>query len=77
MIDFIGWVGMAFYTIGIILIARKVWLGWWLALVGNLIYIYIGFAIPMSSIICINVIATGCSIYGIWKWRKSDEGKRV
>jgi nicotinamide riboside transporter PnuC len=70
MADIIGWIGMIFYTLGIIFIAQKKYLGWWLALVGNIIYLGVGFMINMTSIIGINIIATGCSIYGLYKWRK-------
>lgn len=75
-IDMIGWIGTIFYIIGILLIARKNIKGWYFALVGNLIYIGIGILIPMTSIIAINIIATGTSIYGIIKWKEDEKKKR-
>ena len=66
--DILGHIGYFFLAAGMFFLARKSLWGWVLRLIGELIWLRIGFMIEMSSVVFWGVIFAGMEIYGFKKW---------
>ena len=66
--DRVGHVGYAIIILGVLLIAHKVIWGWACYVVGDLIWMYLGWRMRMSSIYIWQAIFTVLAVYGYWSW---------
>ena len=67
--NILGHIGYAIGTVGAFLIAHKRISGWAFGAAGESIWIYIGFALGMSSIWAWGILVLGLEAYGFRKWR--------
>lgn len=80
MIDTIGWIGTAIMAFASIDIAHMRLRGWWLMLVGNIIWCVVGYLSGLTSIIGVSILMGGLDIYGLKKWKRQqriDEVQRL
>ena len=68
--DLLGHLAYAILTVGMFLIARKKISGWSVRALGEAIWIYIGFAIGLTSMWSWCFLFLGMEIYGYRTWRK-------
>ncbi len=70
MIILIEWLATILSVIGVIFIARKNIIGFYIWIVSNFLWIYFGIVKESYGIITLFTIYLGTSIYGIYKWKK-------
>jgi nicotinamide riboside transporter PnuC len=68
--DFLGHIGYANLTLGMILIARKNIWGWLFRAIGEVIWVVVGLMLGLSSAWMWGTIFLFIEAYGFWKWRK-------
>lgn len=76
--DILGWVGNIFFIIGSVLLAKKKPVPCCITnVVGNGIYIIVGFMQNLTSLWAISIFLLLLAIYGIYNWSKTDEKNKV
>lgn len=73
MIDLIGWIANGGFIIGTILIAYMNKRGFIFAGIGNILYLYIGFAKDLYSLAFISTFLILTNIFGYYKWTKNKK----
>ena len=68
MIDYMGWIGTLIMAVGSIGIAHKKAFGLWLMLLGNIIWLGVGVASGLSSLVGVSILMGALDYYGIHKW---------
>ena len=68
--DILGHIGYAILTIGMVLIAHKKISGWAFRAAGESVWVYVGFAIGMSSMWAWGLFFLCLEVYGYRTWRK-------
>lgn len=68
MIDIAGWIGTAIMAVGSIYIAHKNVLGLWLMLAGNVVWLGVGYASGLSSLVGVSILMGALDYYGIYRW---------
>lgn len=74
------WAAAACFLVSVWLLARNKPLGWWIGLVGSLLYIWIFAVVWLPGEILIQVYLALTSLWGIWMWirgGRQHEGKPV
>ena len=74
------WAAAACFLVSVWLLARNKPLGWWIGLVGSLLYIWIFAVVWLPGEILIQVYLALTSLWGIWIWirgGRQHEGKPV
>lgn len=66
--DLLGHLAYAIIITGVYLVAQKIIWGWACYVVGDLIWLYLGWRMRMSSIYVWQVAFTLLAIYGFWSW---------
>jgi len=68
--DLLGWIGTAIMATGSIFIAHKRVSGLWLMLLGNMVFIAVGYRSGLTSIIGVSILMGALDYYGIKQWSK-------
>jgi hypothetical protein len=68
--DILGHIGYAILTVGMILIAHKKLSGWAFRAAGETLWIFVGFAIGISSMWTWGIFFLGLEFYGYRTWKK-------
>lgn len=71
VVDVLGHIGYLFLALGMLLLARRNVLGWACRAVGELIWLFIGFEMQMSSMWVWGVIFIAIEIHGFISWKKT------
>ncbi|NNF39186.1 MAG: nicotinamide mononucleotide transporter, partial [Gemmatimonadetes bacterium] len=69
------WLAAACFLASVWLLARNRPLGWWIGLVGSLLYIWIFTVVWLPGEIMIQVYFVATSLWGIWMWLRGGEGR--
>jgi hypothetical protein len=69
VVDVLGHIGYLFLALGMLLLARRNVLGWACRAVGELIWLFIGFEMQMSSMWVWGVIFIAIEIHGFRSWK--------
>lgn len=69
------WLAAACFLSSVWLLARNRPLGWWIGLVGSLLYIWIFTVVWLPGEIMIQVFFVATSLWGIWMWLKGGEDR--
>jgi hypothetical protein len=72
MIDIFGHIGYAFLLFGTLAISRKNKLGWLFRVIGESIWIVLGFFLGLTSIYVWGIIFLCIDAYGFNQWRKYE-----
>jgi hypothetical protein len=70
MIDYMGWIATVIMAVGSLYIAHKKVLGLWLMLVGNAVWLGVGYASGLSSLVGVSIMMGILDYYGIYRWTK-------
>jgi nicotinamide riboside transporter PnuC len=71
--NIVGHIGYCLWVTGTLLLARKAITGWLLRIVGDVIWIIIGFILGMSSIWFWCLVFLGLDTYGYFSWRRKQK----
>lgn len=74
MLDFYGHLGYFSIMVGMMLLARRNIYGWVARLLGDSVWVALGFALGMSSIVVWGSFFVVVDIVGLRKWRRVKEG---
>ena len=70
MIDYMGWIGTVIMAVGSVYIAHKKVFGLWLMLLGNIVWLGVGYASGLSSLVGVSILMGALDYYGIYRWTK-------
>ena len=73
MIDLLGHVGYLLLLAGTIMVARRIPAGWALRMSGNLLWIVLGFALGLTSVILWGAVFTIIEFRSFRRWRREAQ----
>lgn len=76
MIDLLGYVAYTFIFFGSYLIAKKKSVGWLYRILGNVMWVGLGLALGLTSIVVAEVIFIALDSYGFKQWRKDEQHQK-
>lgn len=69
-LDLFGHIGYFFILLGLLFLARQNRLGWFLRLIGEVIWVALGVKMGMTSIWLWGLIFMSIDVYAYFKWRE-------
>lgn len=76
MTDMLGWMGTAIMAVASIKIAHKKIIGLWLMLLGNVVFILVGWLSGLTSLIGVSILMGALDYYGIRCWNEDSKEAR-
>ena len=70
-LNLLGHVGYVFLIAGTLLLAHKKSLGWLSRIFGEIVWLFIGVSLQMSSIWFWGIVFLFMEIYGFYQWKKA------
>ncbi|MEK0325350.1 MAG: nicotinamide mononucleotide transporter [Nitrosopumilus sp.] len=71
--DFIGWIATAIVIFGTCLLSQKKKSGWLIRVVGNVLWVVVGFMTGLTSIIACEGTFILVDMIGYFKWKKDED----
>lgn len=71
--NLLGHIGYCFLMTGVLLLVRKMIIGWLFRIVGDIIWTTIGFLLGMSSIWFWCIVFLGLDTYGYFSWKRKQK----
>ena len=68
--DILGWIGNVGFLLGAVYIARNNKTGFYWQIQGNILYLFQGHILHLTSLVILSAILIVINVYGIYHWNK-------
>jgi hypothetical protein len=70
---YLDWIAMIFTALNVWLLGSQDERGWWLGMIGNVLWISYSAATAQLPLLILNVLFLGLNVRGMVKWRSDDD----
>jgi hypothetical protein len=70
---YLDWIAMIFTALNVWLLGSQDERGWWLGMIGNVLWIAYSAATAQLPLLILNVLFLGLNVRGMVKWRSDDD----